>query len=89
MGVAVDERGLPESGVLVSVRMVEPPSGSGVVYDGVKNSDVSDANGGILLVVARGATYRAKRGSESKRWSAEFVVPSEGDASFPNFIGID
>ena len=94
VGVCVDEQGSPEAGVTISVRMVvQPPSGAGIAYDGVKNSDVSDANGSIQLVVVRGATYRAMRGigtkDRQKFWSEAFVIDNADTVSFPSFIGID
>jgi len=86
----LDEAGVAESGVTITVQCVGVPSGSGVVLDSALRTATSDANGYVEFTnQIKGATYLYTRGNGPK--SLKYTVPADAGASFEifNFLGVD
>lgn len=85
-----DKQGAAESGVSISVYLVDGPATKGKAYEKDVWTEVSNGSGDVSFVgLVRGATYRGYRGTDDGN-TTEFEVPL-GKTSFeiPEIIGVD
>ena len=88
--LCVDETGAAEEGVTIEAKLVEiPTGGTGLAYDGLKQTATSGVDGVATLTLVRLAKYQVKRG-ESKWSNAQTVtIADEGTTTIASFIGVD
>lgn len=85
---AVDEEGVAESGVSISVQILAGPGTAGLAYDSADWTETSDGSGIVQFAgLVKGALYKGWRG-DSKPNAVEFTAPTTGDSfNLPEVIG--
>jgi hypothetical protein len=83
----LDEKGVVEDGVEISVRMRRGPGTAGLSYD-VKDWTETSAGGGLVSFVGlvRGGVYRLWRGDETEKFQ-EFTVPDSDSFDIAEVLG--
>lgn len=101
--VVLDEEGIAEPEIEVSLKLVSGPGTAGYALDTKTRTEVSDVDGLIEFAgLIRGATYQIWRGAETGSGtpapsifatrvsgSATFVVPNSESFSLPEITGVD